>query len=119
MVPALSSIELYNLFSFFCFPAFAGSGNYEIISSANTYAQVCIVQHLSLLHYSPVYFLGNAFLGYIASMLWFEFSLTEHSTKITSGFKKKDIKAGSRMKLWSLYPDSFTFNIQLVVLSYV
>ena len=52
-------------------------------------------------------------------MLWFEFSLTEHSTKITSGFKKKDIKAGSRMKLWSLYPDSFTFNIQLVVLSYV
>jgi Na+-driven multidrug efflux pump len=36
--------------------AFAGSGNYEIISSANTYAQVCIVQHLSLSlrHYSPV-----------------------------------------------------------------
>lgn len=47
------------------------------------------------------------------------FLLLSISLKLLAGSRKKDIKAGSRMKLWSLYPDSFTFNIQLVVLSYV
>jgi hypothetical protein len=56
VVPSLFFISSNLRFSlpYFIFSAaFTGSGNYEIISSANTYAQVCMVQDASVLCHCP------------------------------------------------------------------